>query len=361
MTQTAIPFLLMRGGTSRGLFFNQSDLPKDRAALADVLISALGAGHPLNIDGMGGGSAVTTKTAILSKSPDKWADIDYFFAQISVEECSADFRPSCGNMLVAVGAAAVEMGLMELSGQKETEIRIRATNTGAKIISRIHTEGGVRYDGDTVIDGVPGSAAPVFLSFKDVMGSVTGKLLPTGNLRDTINGIEVTCLDVAMPVVIASADAFGKSGYETPADLNADTAFMKKMLALRQAAAYAMGLGDVTNSVTPKFALIAAPRGDGALTGRYFMPWKCHPSMAVTGAQCLSSCILMNGTITDDIALRPDNRPALMRIEHPAGFIDTTIDYDPHPFAVHSADLIRTARKIASGHVFVPKAVGHYK
>ncbi len=357
MTQTAIPFLFMRGGTSRGPYFNRADLPENRETLSEVLIAAVGSGHPLNIDGIGGGAAVTTKVAILSAAEDDWADVDYFFAQVSVEDRKVDFKPTCGNILCGVASAAIEMGLVTAKNGA-TDVKINAVNTGARIVSTVQVKDGmVLYDGDTVIDGVPGTSAPVGVSFKNVAGSVTGKLLPTGRVKDTIEGIEVTCLDVAMPVAIARADAFGKTGYETAVELDDDSAFKDHMLAVRLAAGEAMGMGDVTDSVTPKFALLSEPRTKSAITARYFMPWKCHPTMAVTGAQCIASCSLMSGTVAENLVQKPNGNPARVIIEHPAGSIEVLVDYDAAPFSIKSAGLIRTCRKLASGEVFVPRAI----
>jgi 2-methylaconitate cis-trans-isomerase PrpF len=177
-----------------------------------VLLAVVGSGHSLNIDGIGGGAPVTTKVAILSHSEDEWTDVDYFFAQVSVEDRLVDYKPTCGNILSGVGSAALEMGLVAPAGD-ETSINIRAVNTGARVVAKVQTPGGlVTYDGDAAIDGVPGTAAPVELQFMDVVGGVTGALLPTGNLVDEIDGIRVTCMDVAMPMVIARAEDFGLSG-----------------------------------------------------------------------------------------------------------------------------------------------------
>lgn len=245
MWQRAIPFLLFRGGTSRGPYFRMDDLPKDRETLADVLIAALGSGHRYNIDGIGGGVAVTTKVAILTRSQDPRADIDYLFAQVLVEERRVDFRPTCGNILSGVGPAAIEMGLFEAQ-PGETRIRIRAVNTGALVDAMVQTPAGtVSYEGRLAIDGVPGTSAPIQLSFRETVGSVTGSLLPTGNPRDLIDGIEVTCLDVAMPVVIARAEAFGLTGAETPGALDANAAFAARREAVRIEAGKRMGMGDV--------------------------------------------------------------------------------------------------------------------
>ena len=359
MTQTEIPFVFMRGGTSRGPYINRADLPADQETLAEVLIALIGAGHPLNIDGIGGGAAVTTKVAMLSRSEDDWADIDYFFAQVSVADRRVDFKPTCGNILSGVGPAALEMGLVPATNG-ETHLRIRAVNTGARVIAIVQTPGGmVRYDGDTAIDGVPGKAAPVALQFMDTVGGVTGAFLPTGNLIDHIDGIDVTCMDVAMPMVIARAESFGLTGYETPAEIDENAAFVARMEALRQKAGAMMGMGDVADAVTPKFGLIAPATQGGTIAARYMMPWKCHPTMAVTGAQCLSSCVLTPGTVAAGLAKPPDQSPAKLILEHAAGTIDVVVDYEMSGagFVLNSAGLIRTARKLAAGSVFVPATV----
>ena len=359
MTQTAIPFHFFRGGTSRGPYFWREDLPEDLETLARVLVAAVGSGHKLNIDGIGGGAAVTTKVAMLSRSETPGCDIDYFFAQVGVENGLVDFKPTCGNILSGVGPAALEMGLIEPQGDV-TRIRIRSVNTEARVEAVVKTPGGqVEYAGDAAIDGVPGTAAPIYLNFMDVVGSATGALLPTGALRDVIDGIEVTCMDVAMPVVIARAADFGLTGHESAEELDANRDFYARMEPIRQEAGRRMGMGDVSESVTPKFALLAPPRNGGTITARYFMPWNCHPTMAVTGAQCIASCVLTPGTVAEGLLTPPDGIPALVLIEHPGGVIDVTVDYEngPEGFVLKSAGLLRTARLLARGEVMVPGAV----
>lgn len=359
MTQTAIPFLFMRGGTSRGPYFNRADLPADLDQLSAVLISALGSGHPLNIDGIGGGNAVTTKVAMLSKSDDEWADVDYFFAQVSVLDGLVDYKPTCGNILSGVGSAALEMGLLE-ADDGATEVKIKAVNTGARILAKVQTPNGhVTYEGDEEIAGVPGCHAPVELNFFDVTGSQTGAFLPTGNLRDTIDGIEVTCMDVAMPMVIARATDFGLTGHESREELDANRAFFDRMEALRQKASLLMGMGDATKSVVPKFGLLADPQGDGHLAARYFMPWTTHPTLAVTGAQCMASCALAEGTIADGLMDRPDAGPFELQFEHPLGLISVLTDFERKDgaFVHRSSGLLRNARLLAKGDVFVPYSV----
>jgi len=355
MIQRAIPYHFLRGGTSRGPYFDRADLPQDREALSDILCQVIGAGNPRNIDGIGGGDAVTCKVAMLSPAAEDAADIDYFFAQVDVLERMVDYGPTCGNMLVGVGPAAIEKGMVPVTGDT-TIVRIRAVNTGALVEAVVQTPGGrVNYAGDTAIDGVPGTAAPVGLNFLDVVGSRSGAMFPTGQPLDTIDGIDVTCIDVAMPMMIARAADFGITGYETPAELDANAALFARMEAIRQEAGRRMGFGDVSKSVTPKICLIAAPRRGGHLSVRYFMPWQTHPTVAVTGSQCLAACALAPGTVAEGIARPVQDGPLVMQIEHPVGSMDVTVDFtragDRLDF--HSAGVVRTARLIARGEVMV--------
>ncbi|MEM7721434.1 MAG: 4-oxalomesaconate tautomerase [Pseudomonadota bacterium] len=357
MTQTAIPFWFFRGGTSRGPYFRRGDLPEDLDSLAHVLVQVLGSGHPLNIDGIGGGNAVTTKVAMLSISDDPWADIDYFFAQVGVEDGQVDFKPTCGNILSGVGPAALEMGLVPIKGP-ETDVRILAVNTGARVEAKVQTAAGhVEYMGEARIDGVPGQAAPVALKFMETVGGATGHFLPTGQTQDIFDDVPVTCLDVAMPMVIARAEDFGLTGYESVSDLDENRAFFDRMEAIRIAAGHTMGMGDVSKSVTPKFGLLAPARSGGSVSARYFMPWRTHPTMAVTGAQCIASCVLTPGTVAEGLHNAPDVGPTTITLEHPTGKIDVLVDYarQCRDITIHAAGLVRTARLLARGEVFVPE------
>ncbi|NIZ09559.1 4-oxalomesaconate tautomerase [Pseudooceanicola sp. HF7] len=359
MKQVPVPYLFMRGGTSRGPYFLASDLPADRDHLAQVLISVVGAGNARNIDGIGGGTAVTTKVAILSKSTRPDADVDYFFAQVGVEEAMVDFSPTCGNILVGVGPAAIEMGLVPVAGPV-TQVKIHAVNTGALVEAEVQTpDGAVDYDGDLRIDGVPGTAAPVALNFLEVVGSRTGALFPTGNAIDVIDGIEVSLTDVAMPMMIARAADFGVTGHESLEELDAMPDLFTRMEAIRLEAGKRMGLGDVTRSVVPKIGLIAAPRNGGNFAARYFMPWQTHPTLAVTGSQCLAACALAPGTVAEGLAVKPEGPAATVVIEHPIGVMEVRVKFSdgPEGFAFHSAGVTRTARMIARGEVMVPASV----
>ena len=360
MPQLDLPCILMRGGTSKGPYFNAADLPSDRDSLARILIAAIGAGHPLNIDGIGGGSAVTTKVAILSQSDGAWADVDYFFAQVAVDKELVDFAPTCGNILAGVGPASLEMGLLPIGGD-ETRVRIRSVNTGTRVEAIVQTPGGaVTYEGDARIDGVPGSAAPVLLNFMNVTGSRTGRLLPTGQPVDLVDGVAVSCIDAAVPLMIARAEDLGMSGHESPGELDGNRALFSRMEALRLKAGELMGLGDVSKSVVPRMALLAAPRQGGSISARFFMPWAAHPAYSVTGAICTGACLLVPGTVAAGLAALADTRPTPVRIEHPGGAIDVVFDWQVKggAFDLKSAGLLRTARKLFSGTVHVPVTGG---
>ncbi|HEX5007007.1 MAG TPA: PrpF domain-containing protein, partial [Hyphomonadaceae bacterium] len=272
MKQTAIPCTVMRGGTSKGLYFLGADLPADPATRDAVLLAAMGSPDARQIDGMGGAHPLTSKVAIVSKSSRDDADVDYLFLQVQPDRPEVSDSQPCGNLLAGVGPFAIEKGLVKAGGAT-TDVRIFMVNTKAIAVARVETPGGeVEYQGTARIDGVPGTAAPVMTDFLDVAGSSCGALLPTGNTRDRFEGVEVTCIDNGMPVVVMRAADFGKTGYETPADLEADTVLKTKVETVRLAAGRAMNLGDVTKKTVPKMTLIALPKHGGAVSTRTFIP-----------------------------------------------------------------------------------------
>ena len=358
--QTKIPCVMMRGGTSSGPFFLASDLPADTALRDEVLIAAMGSPHEYQVDGIGGATPFTSKVAIISKSERPGIDVDYLFAQVLVNERYVDTKPNCGNMLGAVGPYAIEQGLIAATGP-ETTVRIFNVNTGAKVDAIVQTPGGqVTYAGTTAIDGVPGTAAPVRLNFKSAIGSITGKLLPTGNAIDVIDGIEVSCVDVAMPMVLMPAEQLGKTGHEGANELDADKAFMARMEAIRLKAGLLMGLGDVSKSVVPKIGLLAKPAKGGTISSRYFVPYACHKAHAVTGAVCVASACATPGTIAARLSGVSDVAPqGVVVIEHPSGSIeiDLNVDLGSAEPVIHRAALIRTARRLFEGNVCIPEHV----
>jgi 2-methylaconitate cis-trans-isomerase PrpF len=196
------------------------------------------------------------------------------------------------------------------------------------------------------------------MNFMDVVGATTGAMLPTGQPIDVIDGVEVSCVDVAMPMMIARAADFGITCRESRDELDADKPLFARMEAIRLEAGRRMGLGDVQASVTPKIGLIAPPAAGGHFSARYFMPWTTHPTLAVTGAQCLAACVLMPGTVAEGIAAPIGASPAVVRIEHPVGQMEVTVTFErgPEGFVFRAAGLVRTARLIARGEVMIPEA-----
>jgi 4-oxalomesaconate tautomerase len=356
---TEIPCVLMRGGTSKGPFFQRKDLPEGREAMGRVLLAALGAPDGRQIDGVGGAQTVTSKVAIISKNPAGPNHVDYLFAQVEFEKNYVDWGPTCGNMVIAVAPYAIEQGLVPVQGET-TSVIIHSVNIDSIIEAVVPTpNGGVEYEGDWSIDGVPGTAAPVLINFLDAVGSNTGKLLPTGNLRDTIQGIEVTCIDVAMPMVIARASDMGKTGYELKDELDPDSAFFARLESIRREAGERMGMGDVSQSVMPKFGMLAPPKNGGHVTSRYFVPQNLHPTHAVSGGICVSACIALEGSIADGIA-RPleGNQPQVL-VEHPVGTMEValTLGEKDGKRTIGRAGVIRTARRLMSGDVAIPGQV----
>ena len=347
-----IPCVLMRGGTSRGPFFLANDLPMDEHERNEVLLDALGSGHPQEIDGIGGGYPVTSKVAIISRSTHGEADVDYLFAQVSVLERMVDTSPNCGNMLAAVGPFAIEAGLVA-SGRESTLVRIRNVNTGKLIDSKVLTPNGqVTYSGSTRIDGVPGTAAPIVLTFLDAEGAATGKLFPTGERSETLSsGIRVTCIDCAMPMVLAKAEDFGVTGYEDAASLSSNRDLVAALSAMRIEAGHRFGIVDPENRVVPKPVLLAAARSAGVMSARYFMPHECHPALATTGAVGLARAAVTPGTVAASISglgCIPDT----VCIEHPAGTIEVALE-NREGYAFPVAGVVRTARRLFDGKVYV--------
>ncbi len=357
--QTRIPCVLMRGGTSKGPFFLAADLPEDPDLRDEVLLRVMGSPDMRQIDGLGGAEPLTSKVAIVSRSTREGADVDYLFAQVVVDRAFVDTGPTCGNMLSGIGPFAIERGLMPAS-DPETVVRIHLVNTGALIEAVIQTPGGeVTYEGGAAIDGVPGTAAPVLLAFTDAVGGKTGALLPTGSARDEIDGVLVSCVDVAMPCVIARAEDFGKTAYETKAELDADKGFFERLEEIRIKAAVKMGMGDAAGRVIPKFVIVAPPREGGNVAARYFVPTSTHAGFAVTGAVCLASALVIKDSVADGLAVVPEGPRRNLAIEHPSGKIDVALEVKgpPENPAIVRAALVRTCRRLFEGHVLIPPSV----
>jgi 4-oxalomesaconate tautomerase len=349
----------MRGGTSKGPFFLASDLPQEAQARDRVLLAVMGSPDLRQIDGLGGAEPLTSKVAIVSKSQRAGVDVDFLFAQVLIDKPLVDVSPNCGNMLAGVGPFAIERGLVAAT-DPVTPVSIYMVNTGNLAVASVQTPGGeVRYDGETAIAGVPGTAAPIQIDFLDTAGSVCESLLPTGHARDRIDGIDVTCIDNGMPVVVVAASAFGKSGYETPAELDADKAFKARLEQLRLAAGALMGLGDVSQKVVPKMALIAAPRAGGQVCTRSFIPHRCHSAIGVLGAVSVATACVMPGSVAKGIATSTHGSPCVLSVEHPSGEFTVALEVSGtgESFSVGRSGILRTARALMRGEVLVPHSV----
>jgi 4-oxalomesaconate tautomerase len=358
---TRIPAVLYRGGTSKGPLFLASDLPNDQGGTLDqVLLAAMGSPHPRQIDGLGGAESLTSKIAIVSKSSRPDADVDYLFAQVNPNSPIVDYASNCGNMLSAVGPFAIEQGLVPAK-DPETIVRIYNVNTDSLIVAVLQTpDGETTYEGTAAIDGVSGTAAPVRLNFAKTVGSKTKMLLPTGNVRELIAGIEVTLIDVAVPMIIVPAEAVGKTGYETKAELDADPALIGRLEKMRNEAGRRMGLGDTTDLVVPKPVLVARPAKGGAIASRDFVPYNCHATYSVTGSMALSAACVLPGTVASDLAVLPDGQVKTIIIEHPSGVIKIEVEASGTnlaDFELRQASLIRTCRKLFEGLICIPSRI----
>ncbi len=354
MLNLKLPCVLMRAGTSRGPFFLREWLPEGDEARDQALIGAIGASDPLQLDGLGGNSTLNSKVAIVSRSKRADCDVDYLFAQVGVGHQSVDTRPNCGNMLSGVVPFAIEQGLIA-ARPGQTTARVFNVNTGARIDVTVNTPGGrVTYDGDARIDGVAGTAAPIWLNFLDAWGAVTGKLFPTGNRIDHVDGIDMTCIDAAMPLMMLRAADLGLSGRERPAELDANAPLMARIESLRLEAGRRMGLGDVSGSVVPKPVLVSAGNSALSITSRYFTPRRCHASHAVTGAIGVATAFALPGTVASGEPRAPGRHPLV--VLHPGGQIEVEVEIEGEAQAatVSRAALVRTARKIFQGELTLP-------
>ncbi|GAB3114002.1 4-oxalomesaconate tautomerase [Aestuariicella hydrocarbonica] len=359
MTQLSVPFMQFRGGSSKGLYFLASDLPADPAERNQWLLSAVGR-DARQIDGLGGGDPLTSKVGIIALSSRDDADIDYLFVQVVVGENRVDTTPNCGNILAGVGPFAVETGLMAVQGP-ETRVRVHMLNSGKLCELVLQTpNGAMNYDGDTRIDGVPGTSAPVICNYMDVAGSACGSLLPTGNVLDVVDGIEVTCVDNGMPVVVLRAEDMGIVGDESPAELNANEVLKARLQSIRLQLGPMMNLGDVDGAAVPKMCLISEPQRGGVINTRTFIPYQCHAAIGVLGAVSAATACILPGSVAEGIAqvdlttLGIDN-PLQLSVEHPSGefSVSLAVDNNGERPDVRKAGLLRTARLLSRGEVFI--------
>lgn len=363
-----------RGGSSKGLFFQATDLPaapteRDRLILGAM--EGVGPGDPRQIDGLGGATSLTSKVAVVSHSEDSDADLDYLFLQVVVGKGRVSAGQNCGNILAAVLPFAIEAGLVPASSPTTTA-RIRMVNTGGICEVTVQTPNGqVAYAsgpdvGSAKVDGVPGTAAPILCNYLDIAGSSCGALLPTGNVQDTVEGIAVTCIDNGMPEVVLRAADFGLTGYETPAELEANTPLKEKLERIRLAVGPMMNLGDVSGKTIPKMCLIAPPKHEGMarpdaarpgmICTRTFIPHAVHEAIGVLGAISTATACLLPGSVAEGIALLPSNPELGYSVEHPTGEFTVRLEITTEigQVRVGKSGVIRTARLLSRGEVLVP-------
>lgn len=337
-------------------------LPRARAARDRVLLAAMGSPDLRQIDGMGGAHPLTSKVAIIGPATRADADVDYLFLQVSVDKAEVSDTQNCGNVLAGVGPWAIENGLVA-AADNVTAVRIHMVNTASIAVAHVGTPGRlVEYEGAACIDGVPGSAAAIPIDFLDVTGSSCGALLPTGQAVDRVDGIEVTCIDNGMPVVILRAADLGKTGAESPAELEADSALKARVERIRLALGPRMNLGDVAKKTVPKMSLVSAPLHGGALNTRTFIPHRVHEAIGVLGAVSVATACVLPGSVAAQLAgLDGAGGAHRLDIEHPTGFFTVNIDVtiDGGSLTVQRAALLRTARKLMSGEVYVPHTAWH--
>ncbi len=334
--------------------FLAADLPADTGERDDLLLRLMGSPDDRQIDGLGGAHPLTSKVAVVSPSEDRSADLDYLFLQVSVEEAQVSDRQNCGNMLAAVAPFAIERGLISPErSADQAQVRIRLINTGGVATATVALDDGqVVYEGETEVSGVPGTAAPIRLDFESVAGSSCGALLPTGQVVDTIDGIDVTLVDNGMPVVVLRADAVGVTGSESPAELEANDRLRQTLESIRLKAGPMMNLGEVTDTTVPKMTMVSAPSAGGAINTRTFIPHRCHEAIGVLGAVSVATAAMLPGTPAAEVANIDGTET--VTVEHPTGTFEAAITLSTHagsPVAERSG-IIRTARKLMDGRGF---------
>ena len=351
MSERGARVMWMRGGTSKGAVFLAEDLPGDTAVRDAFLLRVMGSPDPRQIDGMGGADPLTSKVAVVSCSARDGVDVDYLFLQVFVDEAIVSDAQNCGNMLASVGPFAIERGLVPASGD-ETRVTVFMINTGQVAVATCQTPGGVvMYDGEARIDGVPGTAAPVPLEFRDTAGSSCGALLPTGNAFDLIDGVCCTLIDNGMPCVVFRASDVGATGYEDRETLDAAEELKARIESIRLKAGPLMNLGEVTTKSVPKMMLVAPPANGGAVTVRSFIPRRAHASIGVLGAVSVATACLVPGSTAAGVAVVPAGNHKLLSVEHPTGEISCLLEMG-RTGEVASAALLRTARKLLDGEIF---------
>lgn len=361
-----VPVVMMRGGTSKGVFLNENQMPSDPSLWEAFLLDVMGSPDQRQIDGLGGANSLTSKAAIIKKSASPTFDVEYTFAQISIDHQMVDFKGNCGNISSAVGPYAIEQGLVP-AVEPITTVRIFNTNTKKLIIAEVEVENGqVKTEGSCEIPGVPGTGAPIYLSFAQAEGAVTGKLFPTDNPIEMVKTknrlIPVSIVDVANPLVFIRAEDVGLTGTELPADFSAEK--LKELEEIRSIAAEICGFAKreeatVKSPAVPKLTVVSSPKDYTDVNGvkrgaeemdvmiRMMSMQKPHQALAITGAICTTAGAFLQETILSDLV---DIKKEVFRLAHPAGIMETKVDFLAGHISV--IKVVRTARTIMEGSVF---------
>ncbi len=379
MKQIRIPAVFMRGGTSNAIIFHAGDLPADRAQWDEIFLAAIGSPDPYGrqLDGMGGGVSSLSKVCVAGPSTRPDADIDYTFAQVQVKDAKVDYSGNCGNMSSAMGPFAVDEGLFKVSG-KEALVRIHNTNTRKIIHARFALDDGkAAVDGDLVIPGVAGTGAPVRLEFRDPGGATTGKLLPTGNVVDTLDvpgvgKIRASLIDAANATCFINAADLGLTGIEMPEALDASTELLEKLSKIRIAASIAMGISKdaaaaARNRTVPFVSFVSRPQDaqslSGAaikadsvdLTGRAISNGQPHRALPLTVTLCMAVAARIEGSVVNQVARLNSDPDAEIRIAMPSGVLVVAASVKKVNGAWHAEQggFYRTHRRLFDGYVYV--------
>jgi 2-methylaconitate isomerase len=337
-----LPVVLMRGGTSKGVFVPLAELPADPDERDRLLLRLMGSPDPMQLDGLGGTHSSTSKVMAVGPAAGRGADVDYLFAQVAVTDPVVDLAGNCGNLTAAVAHYAVDEGLVERR-EPITVVRLRNLNTGVVVRATVEVRAGrAASEGDTAIDGVPGTGAPLLTEYLDPAGSVTGRLFPTGNRVDRLAGFDASVVDVASPHVFVRAEAAGLYGSEQPAELNGRADLLERLAALRREAGDRIG---VDSLAIPRLVLVSEGCDLRVLATSM---GRVHHATPITGALCTAAAARLPGTVVHDVARpAPAGGAAVVRIEHPKGAVEATVALDGD--RVLSAGVVRTARRLLSG------------
>lgn len=379
-----IQAVIMRGGTSKAVFFHERDLPKDPIERDAVILGVFGSPDPYRrqLDGLGGATSSTSKVAVIGDGRAHGVDVTYDFGQVGIDRPLVDRRGNCGNISSAVGPFAVDEQLVEVV-EPVTEVRFLNTNTGKVIVAHVPTRDG-RFDprGDYSVPGVPTTGSVIRLDYLEPGGAVTGALLPTGNVCDTVQvpglgAVEVSLVDAANPLVFVRWEDLGLTGLETPTDVDADPALLARIEGVRAAAAVISGIAPTAEEATanvpsvPKLAVVGAPRdyvrldgepveaGSTTLRAAMMSMGRVHPSYALTGGICTAVAAAIPGTIAAEASSGSADEPGLCHIGHPSG----VLSLEAHPtqvegtWSVEKVSVLRTARRLFEGVAYAPDGV----